>query len=178
MKNIQTHSEDSGTRKSESNNMLIKTLTKTALALLAAGTMAVIGVQTAQAQGNGTSHSSFSFSVTAFDGCTGELVDINVTDKADFHVLSDNAGGFHLDIHDVYSGLGVGETTGTVYIANQTDTLSINAKVGQEQTAPLHFEMVSKGGSPNLEVHGILHVTVNANGVTTAFVDISSVSCK
>src|SRR5205823_11943998 len=113
--------------------------------LVVACVLCLVSARQSPAQGNGTQHSSGAFSVVFFNDCTGELVDIDVTYKSDFHVVVDKAGGFHLDVHDVYSGRGVGETSGTVYIANQTDTISENAKAGFEVTEPLHFSMVSKG---------------------------------
>ena len=146
------------------------------IAFLLAGFLLMAAPRTAQAQGNPVQHSSGSFSVTFFDDATGEFVDINVTYKTDFHVVADGNGGFHVDVHDVYSGRGVGETSGTVYIANQTDNFSENLTAGAlNETEPLHFSMISKGGADNLEVSELLHITIDANGNVTSFVDNVSV---
>jgi hypothetical protein len=180
MKNTQKQAEESGNKKSGNNNKLIQTLSKSAMALLAAGTMAVIGVQTAQAQGNGALQFSAPTSTTVSDPCTGEDVDINGTITLVSHVFFNN-GVLHIDAHVEVSGLGVGKNSGTVYIFDQTFT-SITKMVPPfttlERSIPTNVELVSKGGSPNQVGHGIVHLTVNANGVVTASFVISSVSCK
>ncbi|MCW3097225.1 MAG: hypothetical protein JWL77_2843 [Chthonomonadaceae bacterium] len=140
--------------------------------LLLAGILCMAAPHAARAQGNPDQHSSGAFSTVIFDDATGEAVDIDVTVKSGFHVVVDNGGNFHLDAHDVFSGRGVGEITGTQYIANQVDTFSMTlTKGGGTETAPIHFSMISKGGADNLEVYGILHITVNANGTVTSSVN-------
>src|SRR5437879_5419908 len=93
--------------------------------LILAGVLCMSPARPSLPQGNGTQHSSGAFSVTFVNDCTGELVDIDVTYKSDIHVVADKAGGFHVDVHDVYSGRGVGQTSGTNYNANQTDSFSL-----------------------------------------------------
>jgi len=126
---------------------------------------------------NGTQHFSGSFSVTFFDDCTGENVDIDVTVLSAMHIVNDGAGGLHMSYHDVFSGRGVGETTGTLYNANQSDSGSLNVKIGGEETDTLHFSMISKGGSENFEVSMLFHITVLADGTITAFVNNLSATC-
>ena len=146
---------------------------------LLAGIFCLAAPHAAHAQGNPVQHSSGEFFPVIFDSATGENVDIDVTYKSDFHVVVDSGGNFHVDIHDVYSGRGVGESTGTQYIANQTDNFSLTfTKGGAVETAPVHFSMISKGGLDNLEVYGIFHITVNANGVVTSFVDNFTVTSR
>jgi hypothetical protein len=148
------------------------------LAIAAALVLTISGP--VSAQGNGTQHSSGAFSVTIPNDCTGELVDIDVTYMSTAHFVAEK-NSYQVDMLDVYIGRGVGETTGTMYIANQTDSvhMSFHGVInGQAVTSLLQFEMVSADGSPNLEFQAVLHDTVDANGVITSFVDNFSLSCK
>lgn len=147
------------------------------LIIVASGVLILCAIK-ARAAGNGTQHFEGVISATFADACTGENVDAVATVDTDIHAVADGGGGFHVDIHDVFSGRGAGETTGTKYIANQTDSFVLNAKVGLENTAELHFALISQGGSDNLEVHMLLHITVNANGVVTVAFDNVSASCR
>ena len=146
--------------------------------VMLAGLLCLATPRSATSQGNGTQHFEGAFSVTFFDDCSGEFVDIDVTYKSDVHVVATKSGTFHLDFHDVYSGRGVGETTGTEYLANQTDSFSLNLAKGANETEPLHFSMISKGGADNLEFAAIFHITIDANGVVTSFVDNANVVCR
>jgi hypothetical protein len=42
---------------------------------------------------------------------------------------------------------------------------------------PQSFDVVSKGSAPNFLLHMTLHVTVNANGTLTSFVDNLTETC-
>jgi hypothetical protein len=130
------------------------------------------------APGNGTQHLVGDFTAVVDDDCTGELVDVDVGFKSNVHITVNNGGGFHVNAEDVYQARGIGESSGIEYLANQTDSTTVNLKVGQAATLVVHFSMISKGGTPNLEVHALQHLTINANGQVTALIDKLTVTCQ
>jgi len=147
------------------------------LSVVVLGALLAFRAVSAQAQ-NGTFHFSGAFFTVIYDTCTGEYVDINVEFKSDFHLSFDSAGGILLDAHDVYSGRGVGEVSGTVYNVDQTDSFNLTAKVGEQVSEGLHFSMISRGGTPNLESRFLIHITFNPDGTITAFTDDFEVTCQ
>ena len=77
---------------------------------------------------------------------------------------------------------GTGEVTGTKYQATEVFTnqssgaISSNAPFEQTSVGNEHF--VGQGPGNNFNFHFTFHVTINANGDLTAFVDNFSVDCS
>jgi hypothetical protein len=114
----------------------------------------------------------------AADGA-GEVVFLT----GDLHVLlrftMDQAGGIHAASHFQPQGIsGNGQTTGDKYQASGVTQDEFNAKVGSEETFINNFRVVGQGPGNNFLIHENFHVTFNANGVPTAFVDNFSVDCR
>ena len=112
-------------------------------------------------------------------GGAGELVDLNGLLHVLFHVTIDDSGGFHSKFHFQPQGVsGTGLTTGDKYQATGETQGTDNGKVGFESTFVNNFKIIGQGVGNNFLVHENFHVTVNANGTLTAFVDNFSVVCK
>jgi hypothetical protein len=111
-----------------------------------------------------------------FNPCNGENVFFNGVDHFTAH-LTISGIGFHLDTHDNIHVTATGDQ-GNSYEGNQEDNSETNGRVGAEQTVMLVFREISKGSAPNFEVHTLLHVTVNADGTVTAFVNNFTSVCR
>jgi hypothetical protein len=122
-------------------------------------------------QSNPVQHFEDGFAASMFNDATGEIVDLQVSVKSTLHIVESSGGQAHLMVKDVFSGRGKGQSSGTAYIGNQSDSFSVVVGKGFAETSNLHFSLISKGGAANLEVRALFHVTMDANGVITAFVD-------
>jgi hypothetical protein len=114
----------------------------------------------------------------AADGA-GEVVFLT----GNLHVLLrftvDQAGGIHAASHFQPQGIsGNGQTTGDKYQATGVTQDEFNAKLGTEETFINNFRIVGQGPGHNFLIHENFHITFNANGVPTAFVDNFSVDCR
>ncbi len=88
-------------------------------------------------------------------------------------------GGIHVASHFQPQGIsGVGETTGDKYQATGVTQDEFNATVGVEETFVNNFRIIGQGSGNNYLVHSVFHITFNANGSITAFVDRLSVDCR
>ena len=94
-----------------------------------------------------------------------------------YHVIVDDAGGMHVDIHDNPHGTtGIGLTSGTVFRAVGS------AQVNSESNGPTDqidvsrqaiFGLISEGQAANFDFVAVVHSTVNAGGDVT--VDLSEI---
>ena len=112
-------------------------------------------------------------------GGAGELVVLS----GDLHVLLrftiDNNGGIHSASHFQPQGIsGIGQTTGDKYQGTGVTQDEFNAKVGHEETFINNFRIIGQGNGNNFLVHENFHITINANGSVTAFLDNFSVDCR
>ena len=118
---------------------------------------------------------------TIITACNGEDVFLSGELLLIFHTTFDARGG----IHDKFTLVprhvrGVGSVTGTAYKAVGGQRSHFNADA---DFAPLNFtetsmfNLVSQGGTDNLQIRFTFHVTVNANGVETVVVDHFSAKC-
>lgn len=112
-----------------------------------------------------------------FNPCNGETVTFSGIDHFTATVTLDGAGGFHMTSHDNVHVTAAG-SLGNSYEGNQEDNFEFNGRVGVEQTFVLTFSEISKGSAPNFEMHILQHITVNANGTVTAFVDNITSNCR
>jgi hypothetical protein len=113
--------------------------------------------------------------------CNGEEVTLTGELHLTFQTTIDARGGIHerftLVPHKIR---GVGSVTGTQYSLVGGHRSHFNADA---DSAPLifmnteMFNLVSQGGTDNLQAKINFHVTVNANGVETVLVDSLSVRC-
>lgn len=112
-------------------------------------------------------------------GGAGELVVL----QGNLHVLlrftvSAN-GTIHTAAHFQPQGIsGVGQTTGDKYQGTGVTQDEFNATVGHEETFIDNFRIIGQGNGNNFLVHQTFHITFNANGTVTAFVNMLSVDCR
>ncbi|SRR5258708_219343 len=112
-------------------------------------------------------------------GGAGEVVFLT----GNLHVLIrftiDNGGGIHAGAHFQPEGIsGVGQTTGDKYQGTGVTQDEFNAKVGVEETFINNFRIIGQGNGNNFLVHETFHITINANGDVTTFLDNFSVDCR
>lgn len=121
------------------------------------------------------------FSQPVFIPCVPEDVLI----QGNLHILVTQTvnqnGSVHYKFHYQPQGVtGIGSVTGTVYHATGVTQghTNINSGLPYVDTYVNNFRIIGQGPGANYLVHNVFHVTVNANGEVTAFVDITSVDCK
>jgi hypothetical protein len=103
--------------------------------------------------------------------CNGEDVAFTGKFHSTFNVTV-NGNTFHIEAHDNAAQIsGTGLSTGAKYTGSQADNFTLNLAKGEIDTEEGMFRMNGQGGVPNFTVHYLLHITVNANGDLTAFVD-------
>lgn len=89
-------------------------------------------------------------------------------------VTIDSAGNLHLRSHINFQGKGVDSNGGEYTFADQ-DAFSFNGSA--PNTPPFELSMLeqvhmlSRGGAQNIIFKATLHITVRADGTTTAYVD-------
>jgi hypothetical protein len=113
------------------------------------------------------------------NGGAGETVTIS----GNLHILitfsiSAN-GGVRAKTHFQPQGAtGVGAITGDIYRATGVTQFQFNSHVGYEETFVNNFRIIGPGPGNNFLAHTTAHLTINANGDVTAFVEHFSVDCK
>jgi hypothetical protein len=111
------------------------------------------------------------------NACTLENVDFTVTYNFLFRVKIDGntaETGLHINM----AGTGVGETSGANYTINSADNMDFHIALGTNNTFAEHMNVIGQGNVPNFKVHFTGHVTVDANGNVTAFLDNLSQTCQ
>jgi hypothetical protein len=121
----------------------------------------------------------FAVFVPCANGGAGEVIDLSGA----LHVLMtftmDGHGGVHGSFQFQPQGVtAVGESTGDIYHAAGLTRGDFNTTVGDENTFVNNFLMIGPGPGNNLLLHGLAHMTINANGTLTASVDRISFECK
>jgi hypothetical protein len=107
--------------------------------------------------------------------CTGEQVELSGT----IHLVSQTQRDGSIVGHFNYQNVrGVGLTSGTTYRASTIDTFRLKAPFPSDITSVSSFHLISQGTQDNLLVHVLFHMTVNANGEVTAFIDDLSIQCR
>ena len=115
----------------------------------------------------------------ALDGA-GEIVTLSGRLRGLFHLTLDAGGGGHIVFSSNPQGVsGVGETSGERYrgtgISRQTHNF---IGLPFSDTFVNDFRIIGQGAGNNLLIHSNLHLTINANGEITTFVDNFRAECK
>lgn len=115
----------------------------------------------------------------AADGA-GEFVQLAGSLHTVVHLTISNSGHFTFKQQFQPQGArGVGGTTGDIYRATgKTQEVDHVGQVGESFTFVNNFRMIGAGQTVNFTVHETFHVTVNANGTTTVFVDHVKGECR
>jgi hypothetical protein len=115
------------------------------------------------------------------DGGAGEFVLLT----GNLHVLiheTVNGNRFNVTLHFQPQGIsGVGESTGDKYQATGVTQERFGGSFVNGQFSDTfinNFRIIGQGPGNNYLVHQTFHITFNANGELTAFVDNFSVDCK
>jgi hypothetical protein len=123
---------------------------------------------------------SVPISLSAYNPCNGEPVDLSGRLHYLVNVTENPAGGVHLDVHANTQGLsGTGQTTSARYEVNYTDTFQLNVtNTALEATAPLHLNVIAQGQVPNFLLHALFHIRLDATGGLTGSIDAFRVECR
>jgi hypothetical protein len=112
-------------------------------------------------------------------GGAGEEVLLSGTLHDLFSITANSAGGFRVKQLDNPQGIsGTGLTTGDKYQATGMTTSIFTVKTGSTDTYVNRFLIRGQGTDNDFLVRETFHVTVNANGELTAYVDNFSIECK
>ena len=152
------------------------------------GLLVVLGLAVAASSASGaattvTTSTSIPIDAVVFVPCAnggaGENVELTGTLHDLFSLTFDGKGGVHVKTLDNPQGVsGTGQSTGAKYQGTGGTQSVFDAQVGSETTNINNFRIIGQGPGNNFLVHENFHVTVNANGTVTAFVDNFSVDCK
>jgi hypothetical protein len=109
-----------------------------------------------------TDHEIFPFQYTTFNECTGEEVFL----AGEFHVVEREVGE-HVFFHFNEVNLtGVGLTSGTSYRTSGSPlNFTLNSRA---QTEVNNLSLISQGGTADLQIRFIGHLTVTPNGEISA----------
>jgi hypothetical protein len=96
------------------------------------------------------------------------------------HFTANANGGFSVESHFQPQGIsGVGLSSGVKYQGTGVTSSRFNIKgLPFTDTFINNFRIIGQGPGNNFLLHENFHVTVNANGEMTAFVDNFRVACK
>jgi len=130
-----------------------------------------------------TDNLSVPLSLTVFIPCANGGSGEDVTLTGTLHILvhlTINSGHFTFYEHFQPQGIsGNGSLTGDKYQGTGvTQDMTTAGVVGSTFTLVNNFRMIGQGPGNNFLVHENLHVTVNANGTLTTFVDNLSIECS
>jgi hypothetical protein len=147
------------------------------LGLVVLAVAALTPVAPARAQASNTTCQQFSDVI--INSCTSEAIFVQAETCTSFVLTQDQAGGFHLRIHQETHGTGVGITSGNEYVINEVANQELNTKSLQlEENVVEDSLLISKGSLPNEIVKLTTHLTVNANGDVTVFRTSFEIECK
>jgi hypothetical protein len=133
---------------------------------------------------NDTQNESIPIDLFAFVPCANGGAGEVVAMSGDLHVLThftvSNSGNVHVTQHFQPQGIsGYGTITGDKYQATGGTHEEFNENgLPFTDTYINNFRIIGQGPDNNFLVHENYHVTINANGVVTSFVDNFSVECK
>lgn len=118
--------------------------------------------------------------VSCADQGQGELVSLSGNLHSLFHLSISASGVVTFKDHFQPQGVsGSGQTTGDAYHGTGvTQDKNHFGQVGQAISFIDNFLVIGQGPGNNFTLHENFHVTVNANGTITAFVDNVSADCK
>ncbi|HJQ30973.1 MAG TPA: hypothetical protein VJ866_02270 [Pyrinomonadaceae bacterium] len=128
-----------------------------------------------------TTNEELPISSSIANTCNGDTVLFQGTVHVVNTLTVDSSGGYHLKTHSNYQDVsGTGTPSGLTYNVRTTtnETVNDNDNPQFETTVIQTVKAVSQGSAPNLFVHVVMHVTVNANGQTTSTVTEVTAECR
>jgi hypothetical protein len=110
--------------------------------------------------------------------CNGETVVLSGVGHEVIDQTVSTSGNLHFSTHFNGQGVsGVGLTTGAKYSLSNSVNEQETLAGASEETINQTYDVIGQGQVPNFVVHSLLHITVNANGTVTAFVDNFTSTC-
>lgn len=149
--------------------------------IIALGLAIVVGVVTTpSASAEVVFNQTYPTAVGVYNTCAGyEPVFLTGTLHQLTYVSPNRAGG--LRIGDVYNFniTGVGELSGDTYVGSGASSDNFDASTfPADRTIELTNVLISRGSSPNMTLHLLIHATYNANGEPTATTFNDWTSCS
>jgi hypothetical protein len=116
---------------------------------------------------------------TTVNNCSvGEPVALNGTVQISYQFTTDSNGINHFSITASNNLNGLGQTTGTSYVAGDSSDYNVNSSQAlAEATVELKSDLVSQGLAPNLTLVQTLHVVVDTTGSISAEVVDNVTQC-
>lgn len=119
------------------------------------------------------------FTVAACD----ELVDMSGTEHIVISETNSSNGNYHYHVHQNIKLQGIGQTSGAKYQAQATAQDRVNLTQGGDgccgnASIVIQVKIIGQGKATDYHAKQLTHITVNANGDVTAFIDKFEVECK
>lgn len=116
-----------------------------------------------------------------FVACAGEDLEFHLREQVIVSEKVDARGGVHL--HFVINDKGttaVGQTSGITWhqVGATRDAQNFRGSAPVAVSFVNVLNLIGRGSAPDLRIHELFHVTVNANGTVTTFVDRSRTECR
>jgi hypothetical protein len=116
--------------------------------------------------------------ITTNSCSSGEPVALDGTVHIDASVNTDSSGVNHFKLNATANLAGSGQTTGTAYLASDSDDYSSdNDDARADITVELKSDLKSQGATPGLTLVQSLHIIVDTAGNISAQVVSNSTSC-
>lgn len=136
----------------------------------------------AQAQSGTPVTNTYDVSVTnqvTVNQCSiGEPVALNGAVHFSYSVSTDSSGVNHFTVSAANTLTGVGQNTGTAYVANDSDEYNSNTgDSSADMTVELRSDLKSQGSAPSLNLVQSLHITVDVSGNISAQVAANMTNC-
>jgi hypothetical protein len=111
-------------------------------------------------------------------GCT-EFLDVEGWQR---EVMSETVtpdGQTQLRFHYDKFGTAVGSFSGRRYVFNESSHfITTSSAPGSTFTLPMSIRLIGQGDAPDMHLHWIMHVTVNANGEITSSLSDGTSECR
>lgn len=128
-----------------------------------------------------TTNENIEFTGNYFNPCTGEQVTFAGTMHVNNHMTTDASGGTHLRTHINYQDVvGTGVLSGNTYRVGTVSNEVTNDNAGPQLNATVisTVKLIAPGPPLNYFLRIVMHITINANGVTTSTVQEVSIECR
>jgi len=108
----------------------------------------------------------------------GEPVALNGTVQISYQFTTDSNGVNHFTITAANNLTGLGQTTGTSYVASDSSDYNVNSgQTSAEAAVELKSDLVSQGSAPNMTLVQTLHIMLDTSGNISAEVVDNSTQC-
>src|SRR5262245_28245040 len=129
-----------------------------------------------------TTKETFDTTIVAFEPCAGEDIAFHLREQRVHHTTVDAKGVIHDQTVTNDKGTrAVGLVTGRVWNQVGATVNHINIDLTEDdvnnQTITNTLNLIGRGATPNITVHEVFHVTVNAQGVIRSLFDKLRTSC-